>query len=438
MACVKSVWQVAHSSDCLDVRRFGRGEAAGRLHHARAARIHREGTEDRAPCRPLVERRSRTSPVNVAGSPRPVGCDLMADRARHAVGRQRRVAARPIGRSAGDRRSRPLPPAARAGNVVIGMWQIEHSSSMAACAVRMVEDLAPDRGLPVRIARGVGHHRRRASRAPIDTSSPVGVVRPLWQAMQLSDVWKNRCRASAFCAGLRRNRLPEHRFFRPPTATAIVHRTNTAASTLPATEAALRRTSPRGSTRAPASGAPLRALSGRPHADAHHQVLARVQRDLHLRHEVPERPARRCPSSRAASSSTIGVHVRPNMPCVKVLPRATRQNASRSAFSECRTAARRPPARAGSCRAAAPGRSDANGSKTVVFLLRPAASSPVGNMNSPPAREDGPASQAVRDGALERRARCRRRRLPTRPSSFLPHRSAAVTSIWLRAPKRFS
>ena len=33
---------------------------------------------------------------------------------------------------------------------------------------------------------------------PIDTSSPDGVVRPLWQAMQLSEVWNaTRCRRRA-------------------------------------------------------------------------------------------------------------------------------------------------------------------------------------------------------------------------------------------------
>ena len=66
---------------------------------------------------------------------------------------------RPIGRC---ENTSPWRPSARAGVRAIGMWQIAHSSSIAACAGRMVDRFAPDRRLPVRIARRVGHHRRRA------------------------------------------------------------------------------------------------------------------------------------------------------------------------------------------------------------------------------------------------------------------------------------
>ena len=53
---------------------------------------------------------------------------------------------------------RPLRPAARSGNVVIGMWQIEHSFSMSAAdavasALMEVRRLPPERRYAERMSR---------------------------------------------------------------------------------------------------------------------------------------------------------------------------------------------------------------------------------------------------------------------------------------------
>jgi hypothetical protein len=106
----------------------------------------------------------------------------------------------PIGRCA---KTSPWPPASLALVVAIGMWQMEHSFSISALTLgwSIVSRLtaACQYGSRAELAIIDARHD-----APIETSSPDGVIKPLWQATQLSAVW-NRSGAwpaTGGCAGV--------------------------------------------------------------------------------------------------------------------------------------------------------------------------------------------------------------------------------------------
>ena len=104
----------------------------------------------------------------------PVGRDLMAHRARDAVGRQAvQRRSRPARRWAGARTPRRVPPAALVMRCDIGMWQAAHSSWIAAECVGWSivsrRTAACQYGSRAELAIIVDRQV-----APIETSSPAG------------------------------------------------------------------------------------------------------------------------------------------------------------------------------------------------------------------------------------------------------------------------
>ena len=178
-----------------DVRRLDLLEAGHRPHDRVPALVDRERPEDLAHA--VGPRRAQTKlPLN--------------DVAR-AEAIARRSGGRPCTtrrRARGDRRARR--------RAAIGIAQDRRPSRPAACAVfcadrhvarralvldlarlgRMIDRLAANAGVEVRIPRRVRHDRRPPP-VPIDTSSPAGVDRLLWHATQFSE-WTNS--PAAACA----------------------------------------------------------------------------------------------------------------------------------------------------------------------------------------------------------------------------------------------
>jgi hypothetical protein len=105
--------------------------------------------------------------------------------------------------------------------------------------LRVVQGLAAHRRLPVGVARRVAIIEPRQS-VPIETSSPSGVTRPLWQAMQRSAVWNSGGRSRRRRRGAARSGEGQDRPRRPP-------------GSLTSHRRVLRRTSPRAGRRRPRS-----------------------------------------------------------------------------------------------------------------------------------------------------------------------------------------
>ena len=189
-ACVISVWHVAHSSDCLMCGASACTKpVTERMIVLRPASIG-VGAEDDAGAAGR-RRLHHEAAVEALARAEPVGRDLVAHRARHAVSRQamqlgavlagdgqvREHLAVAAGRL-GDRaatsacdtwRTRPGSPPTCVG------WSIV-SRRTAACQYGSRAELA------IIVERQV---------APIETSSPAGVRRLLWQATQFSECVKS-------------------------------------------------------------------------------------------------------------------------------------------------------------------------------------------------------------------------------------------------------
>ncbi len=95
-----------------------------------------------------------------------------------------RVAPAPIGRCVN---TPPSCPTALASYRIIGMWQAEHSCSIAAAApgCSVISRRTPACQYGSRAALAIIEARHAM---PIDASAPLGVTRPLWQAWHRSEV----------------------------------------------------------------------------------------------------------------------------------------------------------------------------------------------------------------------------------------------------------
>ena len=113
----------------LDVRASRRHEARRRAHDRLSAR-DRPSYGPNSGRAPRLVRAISKPPSKLACSPRFVGGDLMADGARHAV--DARAHARRVGARFAN--TSPRSPPAAESKRAIGMWQVEHLSSIAACA----------------------------------------------------------------------------------------------------------------------------------------------------------------------------------------------------------------------------------------------------------------------------------------------------------------
>ena len=168
-----------------DVRRFGRTTPVAECISAARPSSTSNGPNTGAAV-PRWLGRTTKPPDEALARAEAIGGNLMAERAGDAVGGQ--PCSLPAARPTADARTpAPRPPAARRRGA-----RHRHVTDRALVLDRVgrrrvVDGLAAHRRLPVRIARRVRHHRGAPGRADRDVLA-ARVVRPLWQARQLSEV----------------------------------------------------------------------------------------------------------------------------------------------------------------------------------------------------------------------------------------------------------
>ena len=161
---------------------------------------------------------------------------------------------------------------------------------MSAAARRVIDHFAPHAGLPVRIARRVGHHRRAPARCRSTRPRPTASIRLLWHGMQLSDVLKRTsgsaciaiataCSAAAGVRGAACRRASQRDDQPTATASDAARATDSVVASVrpPQLEAVRRRTSPRAVGHAPACRASERSLTGMRTPTLKHDVLEDAQ-----------------------------------------------------------------------------------------------------------------------------------------------------------------
>ena len=140
-------------------------ESARRVHDATASGVDLERAE--RPAHAVRERRGDTEvAVEAVARAEPVGSDLMADRARDAVGGQ--SAERRLTGAPGDGQVREhLALAARGARDLLRRRHVARGALVLDVGRprRVVESLAAHAGMEVRVARRVGHHGAAPARA---------------------------------------------------------------------------------------------------------------------------------------------------------------------------------------------------------------------------------------------------------------------------------